>query len=334
MAQRKNVSIQMIAKECGVSTATVSRVINNDAKVANATREKILAALSKLGYQLPAHTTSNIKKVGIIINTQVNDYYHALEIKLHDELSELGLKCITASLGYKKDATEEILKTIYDCNVCGVILISCDYLSIKDILDPRIPHVWIDCNDPEESTKDICQVLSNQFVSGVMAANELYRKGSVKPIFLTGSSMSYRTKERFEGFCSEYKKHGITLDESRIIFTPHVREALDESKQTIRYLVNTNFEFDGIFAISDWRALGSYLVLNELGIKVPDEVRIVGYDGVSAASRTILNITSVQQDISLIARNAVDLLIKQIEDQKITSKRIIVPTDFLSGQTT
>ncbi|MCR5777800.1 MAG: substrate-binding domain-containing protein [Lachnospiraceae bacterium] len=137
-----------------------------------------------------------------------------------------------------------------------------------------------------------------------------------------------------EGFCSEYKKHGIDIDESRIIFTPRVREALDESKQAIRYLVNTSYEFDGIFAISDWRALGSYLVLNELGIKVPDEVRIIGYDGISAASRTVLNITSIQQDIALIAQNAIDLIQKQINGDNISSKSIIIPTNFISGQTT
>ena len=88
-----------------------------------------------------------------------------------------------------------------------------------------------------------------------------------------------------------------------------------------------------MFAISDWRALGAYLALSELGIKVPEEVRIVGFDGISVASRVLLNITSIQQNVEQIAQNARDLLLRQMEHQPIEQKRIVVPTSILSGQT-
>ena len=87
-----------------------------------------------------------------VIDTQVIDYYRALLISLHDALAELGLSSITASLGYKKEALANFLRTVYDCSVCGVILVTRDYVSLTGVLDPRIPHVWIDCNDPPEQT--------------------------------------------------------------------------------------------------------------------------------------------------------------------------------------
>lgn len=111
------------------------------------------------------------------------------------------------------------------------------------------------------------------------------------------------------------------------------REILSESHQMIRYLVTKGVQFDGVFAVSDWRALGTYLALTEQGIKVPEEVKIIGYDGVSIASRTVLNITSVQQNIELIAQNAADLLLKQINHEEIKEKRVIIPTHILPGQT-
>ena len=214
-----------------------------------------------------------------------------------------------------------------------MILVTCGYLAVRNILDPRLPHVWIDCTDPPEQTAGICQVQSDQRVSGVLAAQELYRKGSRKPILLGSNLISHRMRERFESFRGEYRRHGIELGEDRIIRTPRVREVLDESKQAIRYLISTDYEFDGVFAISDWRALGAYLALAELGIRVPEEVRIIGYDGVSVASRTILNITSIQQNIGEIARNACDLLLRQMERKPVEYKRIIVPTSILAGQT-
>lgn len=333
MAQRKDVSIQMIAEQCGVSTATVSRVLNNDSKVAETTRQKVQSALKESGYHPLAPSSGGVKKIGIVVDTQTSDYYWALSIQLHDTLSKYGIQTISASLGRQEQVLPDILRTIYDSNVCGVVLIACGYLAIKNILDPRLPHVWIDCNDPPPQTAGICQVQSDQRASGILAAQELYRKGSRRPILLGGNTVSHRMRERFESFQAEYIKHGISLGEDRIICTPGVRAALDESKQAIRYLITTDYEFDGIFAISDWRALGAYLALADLEIQVPEEVRIIGYDGVSVANRTILNITSIQQDIGQIARHACDMLLQQMNGQPVEKKRIIVPTSILSGQT-
>ena len=333
MPAKKDVSIKMISEKCGVSIATVSRVLNGNANVSEATRQKVLAAMNEAGYQPPVSSPSGIKKVGIIIDTQVNDYYSALQIQLHDALKDAGIQTISASLGFRRENLPEILRVIYDSNVCGVILITCDYLSIKSMLNQHLAHVWIDCNDPPEVTGDICQVQSEQYISGVLAAQELYRKGSVKPVILGGSLVSHRTRERISGFRDEYRKHGIELGNDRLIQTPRVRQALDESKQAIRYLFSSGFEFDGVFAISDWRALGAYLSLTELGVRVPQDVRIIGYDGISVATRTILNITSIQQDITSIAKNACDLLVKQLNQEPIEQKRIIVPTTILNGQT-
>lgn len=333
MAQRKDVSIQMIAGRCGVSTATVSRVLNNDPKVAEKTRQMVLSALEESGYRPSAPPSSRIKKVGVVIDTQTSDYYWALSIRLRDSLEKAGIQMLGASLGRREEALPDILRTIYDSNVCGVILISCGYLSIKNMLNPRLPHVWIDCNDPPEQTADICQVQSDQRMSGILAAQELYRKGSRKPILLGGNTISHRMRERFRSFQAEYRKHGIELGEDRIICAPGVRPAFDESKHSIRYLVSIDYEFDGIFAISDWRALGSYLALADLGIRVPEEVRIIGYDGVSVANRTVLNITSIQQDIEQIARHTCDMLLRQLDRQTVEERRIIVPTIIMNGQT-
>lgn len=333
MAQRKDVSIQMIAERCGVSTATVSRVLNHDPKVAEATRQRVLSALHKSGYRHSSPPAGGVKKVGLIFSTQSSDYYWALSIQLRGVLEKSGIQMISASLGRREEALPDILRTIYDSNVCGIILIACGCLSIKHLLDPRLPHVWIDCNDPPEEAGDICQVQSDQRSSGILAAQELYRKESRKPILLGGQRVSHRMRERFAYFRAEYRKHGIELGEDRIILTPGVREALEESKQAIRYLITTDYEFDGIFAISDWRALGSYLALAELGIRVPEDVRIIGYDGVSVANRTVLNITAIQQDIGQIARHTCDLLLRQMDRQAVEERRIIVPTCILNGQT-
>ena len=333
MAQRKEVSIQYIADQCGVSIATVSRVLNNDKRVAQKTRRRILDAMEEYHYVAPPAQAPAVRKIGVIINTEISDYYMALVLRLHDELKNAGLQMIMGSLGYDSGELPVILDTLYDSNVSGVILITCDYLSIRERLNGRIPHVWIDCNDPPEATVDVCQVQSDQYVSGVLAAQELYRKGCVRPIVLGGSVTSHRMLERIQGFRDEYGKHDISIGEEQIIRTPLIREILTESKQAVRYLLSKGFPFDGVFAISDWRALGAYLALTEAGVRVPEDVKVIGYDGVSVASRTVLNITSIQQNVTLIARYAIDLLLRLTRHGEIRERRIIVPTNILPGQT-
>ena len=99
-----------------------------------------MAAVAESGYQAALSApVSGIQKVGVIIDTQVNDYYHALLIQLHDCLLEAGFQMINASLGYRREALPDILRTVYDSNVCGVILMTCDCLSIKSMLNQRLP---------------------------------------------------------------------------------------------------------------------------------------------------------------------------------------------------
>ena len=333
MAQRKDISIQFIADKCGVSIATVSRVLNNDRRVASSTRERVLNAMKEYRYEIPAAPEPEIKKIGIIIDTETSDYYMALVLKLHDQMKKAGIQILIGSLDHDPNELSAVLESMYDSGVCGVILVTCPYQAVRGYLSSKIPHVWIDCNDPVELTEDICQVQSDQHYSGMLAAQELYKKGCTRPILLCGPVLSHRTRERIQGFTDEYQKRGIVVTDEQVIQTPQTREILTESRETVRYLVSKGNAFDSIFAISDWRALGAYLALTELGVRVPEDVKVIGYDGVSVASRTVLNITSVQQNIDLIAWNAAELLLKQINHVQISEKRIIVPTSILTGQT-
>ena len=333
MAQRKEISIQFIAEKCGVSIATVSRVLNNDKRVAPKTRERILSVMDEYHYIAPSAPAPSVKKIGVVIDTGMSDYYMALVQRIHKQLGEDGIQVIVGSLGHDPKKLPSVLETMYDSNLSGLILVTCPYLAARMYLNQKLPHVWIDCNDPAESTGEICHVQSDHYYSGMLAAQELFKKGCVHPILISGSLSSHRMRDRIRGLRDEYRKHGIEVTDSQLVEVPYADEILAESRQKIRYLVSIGYEFDSVFAISDWRALGVYLALTEMGIRVPEDVKLIGFDGVSVASRTILNITSVQQNIAAIARTAADLLLKQLAHETITEKRVIIPTAILSGQT-
>ena len=153
MARNKEVSIRKIAQECGVSTATVSRVLNDPAKVSKETRKQILEVLQKYHYTLPhpnpqVSSLNKLEKIGIIIRSSISFYYTELQQKISLYFMEQGISTILCSTEDKGDYLPTAVQSLYESGVSGIILISSSYHLIEDMLRPDIPCVWIDCNDP------------------------------------------------------------------------------------------------------------------------------------------------------------------------------------------
>ena len=331
--RKKSVNIRYIAEKCGVSAATVSRVINKEAKVAQATREKVLDAFEQYGYRAPGQAEPKVKKIGIIMRTNTPDYNTGVLHYITDYFSARDLQVIATNIYNDYSKVPLALGTLYDAGVSGIFLIRCPYLSIKDCLDARVPHVWLDCNDAPEDCGDICCVQSDHFISGRMAAMELIRSGCTHPIVMTGSDCTHRTQDRNRGFVLEYEKHGIEVGSDQFIYLPLAKDAFIGSREMVRYLVATGFPFDGIFAINDWRALGAYVGVQSMGLKVPQDIKIMGFDGLSLASHSVLNISCIRQNIDELARNACVQMDALIHGRPIEKRHVIVPTYVLDGLT-
>lgn len=333
MSQKKRISIRFVAEQAGVSTATVSRVLNNDGSVTESTRRKVLQVMEQYRYEAPAAPASKVSKIGVIIVSSQSDYYHSVLGNIGIYLRERGIGVVAMNTEGFPNYLPVALDTLYDSNVQGVILIGCDYLSIKEHLHSKIPHVWIDCNDPPELTKQICQVQSDHLISGGMAAQELIKKGCKKPVVLTGAHSTHRSEDRLNGFVAEFASNGIILGKEQIISLPGLKNFVTESQEMVHYLVTKGMEFDSIFATNDGIALGAFVGAQKLGLALPEKVKLIGFDGISAACTEVLNISCIQQNVKLLTRNACELLLKLIAREPVTERRIIVPTSILPGQT-
>ncbi len=333
MAKKKEINVQYIADLCNVSIATVSRVLNNDKRVSDKTREKILTAMQENNYVSHQGSKGKIDKIGIIVDTEISNYYMALVTKLTAHFNKENYQLIFSSLQQNPERLPFLLDTMYDAHVKGIFLIHCGYLSIKSKLDSRIPHVWIDCTDTPEQTKNICQVSSDHYYSGQLAAQEFIQAGCKKPIIVGSNRISYRTTNRINGFRDELKKRNIDFSEDQIISIPKVDEVVTDTSQTIRYLISTGFQFDGIFAISDWRTIGVMQALRDMNIKIPEDVKLIGFDGVSVINRLLMNITCIQQNVDLISIRASEYMSALLNHESIKEKYTIVPTHLIAGKT-
>lgn len=339
MARTKKASVRTISQLCGVSTATVSRVLNNDPHVSEKTKQLVLNAAQECGYNLDASMINKKlnarKKIGIITPSIGQEYYNSLSKRITEYMEPFGYDVLFTSFIRKYEKLPEMLNTLYRCKVDGVIFISCGYLEVKDYLDSNIPHVWIDCNDPIDICSDIYTIQSDHFAGGQLAAIELLNKGCKSPLVLTSSSDSIRSQQRCLGFIQEFEKAGITLNkEERIKYLPLIKNVFDESQELVRYLIAKEYPFDSVFAISDWRALGVYSAAESMNRKVPGDIKIIGFDGISLACRSVLRITSIQQNIKLLSQSAGDTLMKLISGKIPENKHTIIPVDIMVGQTT
>lgn len=339
MSRNKEVSIRLIAKECNVSTATVSRVLNNPSKVSKGTREHVLEVLNKYQYTLStpqkiSFSFDTQSKIGVILSSSISFYYTDLQQNITAYFMERGIPTIIYSMEDQKNTLPCALQTLYSSDVSGIIFISCPYLPIADMIHPDIPCVWIDCSDPPSETEHILQVQTDHYVSGQLAAQELINKGCKKPLILTESLVTHRALDRNRGFQSILEKHNLAMDENQIIHLPFIKHHMIESRDIMQYLITKGEEFDSVFAINDWRSLGALIGIQNAGLRVPEDIRIIGFDGISIVCNMIENITSIQQNTELLARNACELLEKQIQGETITQKRIIVPPHLIMGQTT
>ncbi len=333
MAARKRVSIQDVAARAGVSAATVSRVLNNDSRVAPATRTKVLAAVKATGYQIPRPAGNDARRIGVVLATEESVYYMALATAIRVAMRARGYQVIFGSLARGLDAPQDVLDTFYECKVGGVILIACGYDAIKAHLAPAVEHVWIDCNDAEPGHPGVCAIQSDHYYSGRLAGQELLRAGKTKPVVLTHASVSHRARDRWRGLAEEFASAGIELAQERILATRGVGDQVSESREALRYAAAKGIVFDSVWAIADERTLGAYHALDILGLGIPGDVGLIGFDGISPAVRSLLSITSIAQNVELLAAEASDVLDALMEGREPAARRVVVPTSVLPGRT-
>ena len=153
-----------------------------------------------------------------------------------------------------------------------------------------------------------------------------------KVIATIGKKITELTPTR--GFAAEFAAKDIHISKDHIIALPGVKSEVTESQEMLHYLVTKGVEFDGIFAMTDNKAIGAYMGCMKMGLRIPEDVKLVGFDGVSPACTEVLNITSIQQNVPLLAQYAGEMLLKQIRKTPVEQKRRVVPTNLRPGQTT
>lgn len=323
------VTIKDVAKLAGVSVGTVSKVINNIG-VKPRTKELVENAIKELNYEPNIYARglkiNKTNTVALILPTVWNPFFGELAFNIEKNLAKHNLKMILCNSenNYKKEL--EYITMVKQNKVDGIIFIS--YSDIDSYVSTNIPIVSID----RFFTKAIPYVSSDNLKGGIVAAEELVKAGCKKlAVIGRGSKVNNSTTNRAIGFVNYCKDNKIEYKDYYYVgHTKEFKEFLDD------FLIK-NFKdkinFDGIFAITDEYAKEVIDKLNKLNINVPNDVQIIGYDGVKSHSKDPIKISTIRQPLELIAEKAVYNLTKLINKKSIPNETLI-PVRFIKGYTT
>lgn len=322
-------TIKDVAKEAGVAVGTVSKVINN-IPVKQKTKEVVEAAIKKLKYEPNIYARglkiNRTNTIALILPTVWNPFFGELAYNVEKNLREIGMKMILCNSegNYKNEL--EYTTMVKQNKVDGIIAIT--YSDINKHLDINIPIVSID----RYFSENITYITSDNLAGGALAAKKLIENGCKSIAYIgRGSKIDNATRNRKKGF------ENYCIDNNIFYNICDSLESSEEFEVRLNKFLNENFKdkikFDGIFTITDQYAIDIIDRLKKINIRVPEDVKVIGYDGSKSSINDKIKISTIRQPIELIAKEAVDCIIKLIENKEV-EKEIILPVKYIKGYTT
>ena len=313
------VTIYDVARKAGVGIGTVSRAMNNSSQIAPKTKEKILAAIKELKYEPHAVAQSLARKktnmIAVIVPFFTGHFYFELLKGIQEEVTESSYDMILYNVD-QIDKTESFLKrTLIERRVDGVLLIS---LQISDayakrFIQSQMPIVLVDSFHPQ---LDSIKVENEQ---GAFQATEyLINLGHTRIGMIDGQLRSMPAQVRLEGYQKALKQHGLSFNESYLVISDPSsekdgfnREAGYQGMQKL--LAMGDACPSAVFAASDIQAAGAIRAIKENGLKIPEDISIIGFDDIELSQ--YLDLTTVRQPMQEMGSLALHHLIEQMQNK-------------------
>lgn len=314
------VTIHELSEYCNVSIATISRVINNNGRFSEETRQKVLKAIDELGYipntSAKSLRTRSSRMVGIMVNTLEFETVASAVSILSDRLFEGGYAPIVCQIGQHAEKENFYYQQLRSINVCGIILIVNHNIS-KEILEADIPVIFMYRNPLTKSLDRVSILRTDDYGTGRIAAEELLRCGCRDIAFIRfkGSS-SLQTMGRQLGLIQTLYEHQTVCNESRGVACTDGRFStmLEEIGRTI----DEAGPAEGYFCATDVLALALVRCLETRNCRVPEDVKVIGCNDMTASHLTQHPITTIRHHIQEMCSDAISVLGRMLAGEVLT----------------
>jgi LacI family transcriptional regulator len=314
---RPAVTLVDVARSVGVHPSTASRALNprTRGKVSPATVGLVSDAALRLGYQpnslARALKLSRTFTVGMLVPDLTNPLFPPIVRGIEDRLRESGFTLVLANTDNDADTERSLLDAMTGRRIDGLILATArrDYPLLQEITASRLPTVLVNRTTDET----LVPAVQGDDHSGIgQAVRHLVRLGHTKIAHVGGTQAVSTGVARYHSFMSWMLTEGIEPDPARIVFAEWFRE--DRGADAFRELFDRDVDVTAVVCGNDLIALGGYDVLQERGLRCPDDVSIVGYNDIPFNDKFTPSLTSVRIPHYHIGHRAAGLLMELIQD--------------------
>jgi DNA-binding LacI/PurR family transcriptional regulator len=309
-------TIYDVARESGVSIATVSKVINNSGRISDRTKKKVFKKIKELNYQpnmmATALTGKRTQSIGLLIPDLANPFFAELARSIEDRGHELGYNLVICSTDYNPAKEIEYIELLKRKKVDGIILASgFEQLEKIEELNETLPISVVARDFPSSFVNTVS---FDDFHGGYKATSYLIELGHKKIAIIARDVWSNR--ERLRGYENAIKEHNIKYSYD----LEYIKESNVEwgKFMTEKYL-NSNNPPTAILACNDLLAAGAIQAVKEQGLKVPDDISVIGFDNTIISTITDPPLTTIAQPMQGMGKQVMDLMDGDIK-QKITDK--------------
>jgi LacI family transcriptional regulator len=309
--RRNAVTMHEVARHVGVSPMTVSRVLSGDAKVRAETRERVQAAIAKLGYS-PNVAARNLAKaatvhIGLLYNNPSAAYMNELLVGVLEQSSHAGCQVLLEKCGSRNERS--VIEKLLRDGVSGIILpppLSDSKVALDTVRAAHLPFIAVATGRP---AADGLSVRINDFEAAAAMTRYLLSLGHHNIGFIIGAPNQTASGERYAGFAAALGERGLT---ARPEWVKQGQFTYRSGLQAAEQLLSGARRPSAIFASNDDMAAAAIAVAHRLRLEVPADLTIVGFDDTPLATTIWPALTTIRQPVAAMARKAIEMLLEEI----------------------
>lgn len=336
---KAHITIKDLARELNISPSTISRALKDHPDISPQTKKIVKELAEKLKYRpnLLAQGLRNSKTntIGVIIPEFIHFFFSTIVSGIEHIAYSKGYNVILCQSAetYEREVTD--VKALWNSRVDGMLISiskeTTNYNHFQELLNEGLPMVFF---DRVTNKLDASQVIVDDYLGAFNAVEFLISKGCKKIVHLAGPKNLEISKNRLKGYKDCLEKYNIKYDDELVIRCP--KGTYEESKRFTNIVLNAHDNIDGFFGCNDMAALGAILAVKEKGIKIPDQIKIIGFSDWQLSNLIEPRLSTVSQAGFEMGQAAATILIDEIEtdNDKVTHVKKVISTKLIERDST
>jgi LacI family transcriptional regulator len=322
-------TIRDVAQRAGVSTTTVSHVINGTRRVDAITAARVHAAIADLGYRPNALARSmrrgRTHTVGVVLPDIANPFFGDLARWLEDALFEADFSAIICNSDGDERKEARYLDVLLSKKVDGLLLIAASQPSerLRHLVDSGPPTIVV---DREIHDLPVSQVMVANHHGGFLAGQHLLALGHRVVGVIAGPGGLGTSARRLDGFRAAFAEAGVAIDAA------HVQRGdfrAAGGRAAMEALLALGSRPSAVFAENDLMALGALSAAHAAGLEIPADLSVVGFDGIAFGADVTPALSTVVQSSAEVAQTAVEILLDQLRDRHVPPRQVELPVSLV-----